>query len=141
MGVQRLTIGKLSTLAKCSVATIRYYEEIGLLPPASRESSGHRRYDESDVKRLAFARRCRALGFSIKEVRDLLALAESPARSRDEACALIQAHLDSVREKLDDLQALARTLMRFVDSYKAQCAGGPAPKCTILEDLAFPPTD
>ena len=141
MRAQRLTIGKLSRLAKCSVPTIRYYEEIGLLPPACRGSSGHRRYAESDVKRLTFARRCRELGFSIKEVRDLLALAQSSARSCDEARTLTQAHLASIREKLDALQALARTLTRFVDSCEAQCAGGPAPNCTILEELAFPPTD
>ncbi|MGH8219163.1 MAG: MerR family transcriptional regulator [Steroidobacteraceae bacterium] len=139
MHAPRLTIGRLSALAKCSVPTIRYYEEIGLLPPASREASGHRTYDAADVRRLAFARRYRKLGFSIKEVRDLLALAQSPARNCDEACTLTQAHLDTVREKLAELRSLEKTLTRFVNSCQTQCAGGPAPKCTILEDLARPP--
>ena len=139
MRAQNLTIGKLSALAKCSVPTIRYYEEIGLLPPANREAGGHRTYDEADLRRLAFARRCREFGFSIKQVRDFLALAQSPTRNCDEACTLTQAHLDAVREKLAELRALEKTLVRFVDSCKAQCAGGPAPNCTILEDLAMPP--
>jgi DNA-binding transcriptional MerR regulator len=138
MTVQKLTIGRLSTLAKCSVPTIRYYEEIGLLPRADREVGGRRTYDEDDVRRLAFARRCREFGFSIKEIRDLLALAQSPARNCDEACALTQVHLDAVREKLSELRVLEKTLMRFVDTCKAQCAGGAAPNCTILEELTMP---
>lgn len=129
MGVQKLTIGRLSALAKCSVPTIRYYEEIGLLPPADREASGHRTYNESDLRRLTFARRCREFGFSVKEVRNLLTLAQCPTRNCDEACALTQAHLDAVREKLSELRALENTLMRYVDSCKAQCAGGPAADC------------
>lgn len=138
MHAQKLTIGRLSALANCSVPTIRYYEEIGLLPPAHREAGGHRTYDETDLRRLAFVRHCRELGFSIKEVRNLLALAQSFARNCDEACTLTQAHLDGVREKLSKLRELERTLVRFVDGCKAQCAGGPAPDCTILEDLAMP---
>lgn len=138
MGIQKLTIGRLSALAKCSVPTIRYYEEIGLLPIAEREAGGHRTYNESDLRLLAFARRCREFGFSIKEIRELLAMSQSSARNCDEACAVTQAHLDAVRKKLSELRALEKTLMRYVDSCKAQCAGGPAPNCTILEDLAMP---
>jgi DNA-binding transcriptional MerR regulator len=116
--------------------TIRYYEEIGLLRPADRGSSGQRTYDDGDVKRLIFVRRCREFGFSIEQVRSLVALVEDRRRSCMDARDLAQQHLMAVRERLVELRALERSIERFVANCDMSCAGGPGPDCVTLEDLS-----
>jgi len=133
-----LTIGDLAVRTGSNVPTIRYYEEIGLLPPADRRPSGHRVYDQSDLKRLTFIRRCRDFGFSIDQVRKLIELAATPERDCNEARLVAQEHLASVRKKLIDLRSLEQTLDRFVENCSAACAGGPMSQCVLLEDLFEP---
>lgn len=132
---QRLTIGKLAELTDSNVPTIRYYEEIGLLPPAVRTSGGQRAYGPPDLERLTFIRRCRDFGFPLEQVRTLLTLTEKPDRNCTEARDVAQSHLDTVREKLKELRALERSLVDFVKSCDSSCAGGPAGECTIMDDL------
>jgi DNA-binding transcriptional MerR regulator len=134
-----MTIGLLATRAGCSVPTIRYYEEIGLLPAASRSRGGQRVYGATDQQRLIFIRRCRDFGFPIEAVRNLVALAGAPQRDCTTARDLAQVHLVDVRRKLRELRALERSLKQYVDDCTAQCAGGPASACVILEDLAGKP--
>jgi len=131
-----LTIGTLAARSGCNVPTIRYYEEIGLLAPASRRSGGHRTFGESDLRRLPLIRRCRDLGFPIERIRALVALAEDPKRDCFEAREMAEAHLDEVRAKLAALRALERNLARFVKSCTTACAGGRPADCSVLEDLA-----
>jgi DNA-binding transcriptional MerR regulator len=131
-----LTIGRLAERTGCSVPTIRYYEEVGLLPPAERRAGGHRTYGRADLRRLAFIRRCRDFGFPVEQVRALVRLAEDPRRDCVQARDLAQSHLDAVRIKLAELHALERSLVGFVERCSAACAGGPAPDSLILEDLA-----
>ncbi|MAS15422.1 helix-turn-helix domain-containing protein (plasmid) [Nitratireductor rhodophyticola] len=133
-----LKIGDLATRTGTNAPTIRYYEEIGLIPRADRQDGGQRRYGDEDVKRLTLIRRCRAFGFPIEQVRSLVALAEEPGRSCLEARDLAQEHLTTVRAKLRELKALEQSLARFVESCETACAGGPGPDCTILKDLAKP---
>jgi DNA-binding transcriptional MerR regulator len=133
-----LRIGGLAERTRTSAPTIRYYEEIGLLPPADRREGGQRCFDESDVKRLTFIRRCREFGFPIEQVRTLAALMTDETRSCTEARDMAQRHLDTVRAKLVELKALERSIAGFVQTCDASCAGGPGPDCTILEDLAAP---
>jgi DNA-binding transcriptional MerR regulator len=133
-----LTIGGLATKAGCTVPTIRHYEEIGLLPEATRRTGGHRVYDAGDLRRLTFIRRCRDFGFPIEQVRELVALAGSPERDCTAARDLAAQHLGEVRRKLKELRALEHSLKTFVDECTAQCAGGPATACVILADLAKP---
>ncbi len=134
---QALTIGALAEQTGCNVPTIRYYEEIGLLPPA-RRPGGHRFYSQSDLRRLTFIRRCREFGFPIEQVRALVELTEDASRECNEARDLAQAHLDDVRRKLTESQALEDTLASFVKTCTTACSGGPAPDCVILDDLAEP---
>src|SRR5215813_7404936 len=134
-----LTIGRAAEATRCSVPTIRYYEEIGLLPKAARRHGGHRLYGEADLKRLTFIRRCRDFGFPIDEVRKLAALVDTPEQDCVAARDVAQLHLDEVRRKLKELRALERSLKSFVTDCDAQCAGGPAAGCIILDDLAAPP--
>jgi DNA-binding transcriptional MerR regulator len=116
--------------------TIRYYEEIGLLRSADRQAGGQRVYGDADVKRLAFIRRCREFGFSIDQVRSLVALVQDPQSSCMHARDLAQEHLAAVRAKLAELKALERSIAAFVVSCDASCAGGPGPDCVILDDLS-----
>jgi MerR family transcriptional regulator, copper efflux regulator len=113
------------------VPTIRYYEQIGLLRPAAR-SGGQRTYDNEDVRRLAFVRRCRAFDFSIEEVRALLSLMQD-RRSCIEARNLAEARLVGLRRKLAELKALETTIASLVTECDASCAGGPASDCVILQ--------
>ncbi|HET7795979.1 MAG TPA: helix-turn-helix domain-containing protein [Rhizobacter sp.] len=134
----RLSIGLVARQTGCTVPTIRYYEEIGLLPPASRTEAGQRHYDEGTIRRLAFIRRCRDFGFSIEQVRELVGLVDQPDRPCAEVRDIAASHLVQVRSKLDELRALEAGLSAFVCSCDSACAGGPAVDCTILEGLALP---
>ncbi len=131
-----LKIGALAARTGTNVPTIRYYEEIGLLPRAHRRRGGQRTYGDDDVKRVAFIRRCRGFGFSIEQVRSLVALVQDRERSCMDARDLAQEHLADVRAKLRELKALERSLADFVRSCEVSCAGGPGPDCVILGDLA-----
>lgn len=133
-----MKIGALAQLSGVTAATIRFYEEIALLPRPARAEGGQRRYDYDDVRRLTFVRRCRDFGFSIEQVRDLVALMQDRSRSCVEARDLASAHLVAVRAKVAELQALEENLAAFIDSCAARCSGGPASDCVVLEDLAGP---
>ncbi|MCW5663889.1 MAG: helix-turn-helix domain-containing protein [Piscinibacter sp.] len=136
-----LTIGALADRSGCSVPTIRYYEEIGLIPPARRRDSGHRVYDASAVDLLTFVRHCRDFGFPIEQVRELVSLAASEQRDCFETLDIAHAHLKTVRAKLAELRALERSLARFAKSCSEMCAGGPAARCSILRDLGSAPSN
>ena len=131
-----LKIGALAASTGTSSPTIRYYEDIGLLPRAGRRPGGQRSYGAEDVKRLVFIRRCRDFGFSIEQVRSLLALMQDRGRSCFEARDLARAHLAAVRAKLAELKALEKSVGDFVRRCEEACAGGPGPDCVILEDLS-----
>lgn len=129
-----LTIGRLARRAKCSVPSVRYYEEIGLLPPARRREGGHRVYDAQDVQRAVFIRRCREFGFSIIRIRDLLEVSGGAPCSA--ARDIAQAHLDEIRSKLRELTALEASLARFVGDCAAGCGDNAARDCSLFDDLA-----
>jgi DNA-binding transcriptional MerR regulator len=131
-----LKIGALAERTGTNAPTIRYYEEIGLLRSADRQSGGQRVYGDADVRQLTFVRRCREFGFSIEQVRSLVALVQNPQSSCMHARDLAQEHLTSVRAKLTELKALERGIASFVVNCDASCAGGPGPDCVILEDLS-----
>lgn len=132
-----IRIGALARLAGCSVPTIRYYEDVGLIPRASRRSSGHRVFDPAAVQLLSFVRRCRDLGFTVEQTRALVALADGQARDCVDARDIAEANLKAVRAKLIELMTLERTLDRFVQQCTLNCVGGPAPQCTIFKDLGL----
>lgn len=131
-----IRIGALAAQTGCSVPTIRYYEEIGLIPHARRRSSGHRVYDPSAAQLIGFIRRCRDFGFTIEQVRSLASLSRNRTRDCAEARDIAQQHLDGVRKKMDELADLERTLEQFVEACNSNCVGGEAPDCSILKDLS-----
>lgn len=133
-GKSGLTIGHLARRAKCSVPSVRYYEEIGLLPKARRLEGGHRVYDPQDVQRAVFIRRCREFGFSIERIRHLLGVSGGAPCSA--ARDIAQAHLDDIRSKLRELVALEASLARFVSNCTAGCGDSVARNCSLFDDLA-----
>jgi MerR family mercuric resistance operon transcriptional regulator len=126
-----LTIGQLASAAGVNFETVRYYERIGLMPSPARTASGHRAYEQAHLRRLAFIRRARELGFSIEDIRTLLALAEPSRVSCAEVSEIARTHLDDVRAKLADLMRLEGILAATI----ARCPGDPAPSCPVLDML------
>ena len=131
----RYKIGELADRTSTTTPTIRYYEEIGLLPAAERQDGNQRRYGDEDVRRLTFIRRCREFGFSIDQVRKLASVTRDPWRSCTEARNIAYAHLLDVRSKLRELRALERSIAQFVSDCDAECVGGPGPECSIFDEL------
>ncbi|TMJ56601.1 MAG: helix-turn-helix domain-containing protein [Alphaproteobacteria bacterium] len=128
-----IQIGELSKRTGCNIETIRYYERISLLPAPPRSAGRYRTYDNADVRRLAFIRRARELGFTLDQVRALLALSEN---DRQGACTevreLAARHLGEVRAKIADLRALERVL---ADAVK-RCAAAELSACPIIDALS-----
>ena len=130
-----LSIGELARQALCSVPSVRYYEQIGLLPSASRRAGGHRVYGSDDRKRLSFIRRCRDFGFSVAEIRELLTVSARGTPCA-EARGIAMLRLQAVRAKLLELQSLERSLARFVRNCDKTCDGGKVEDCTLFDDIA-----
>lgn len=131
MSANAIGIGALSKCTGCNIETIRYYERIGILPRPDRTMGGHRLYTLDHIKRLWFVRRARELGFSLEEVRTLLALADARHRKCAEVRDMAAGHLGDVRAKIADLKTMERVLSSMV----AQCADGTLPDCPIIEVL------
>ena len=128
-----LKIGDLGRATGTKVVTIRYYEKIGLLPAPDRSVGNYRTYDAGALERLRFIRRCRDLGFSLDQVRELLGLASDVARPCAEVDEITASHLADVERKIADLQALAQELRRI----SATCnGGGTISNCRILDAIA-----
>jgi MerR family transcriptional regulator, copper efflux regulator len=138
--VRVLTIGALARETGVSTPTIRYYEEIGLLPQAGRGANGQRIYDHAGLQRLTFIKRCRDFGFSIDQVRVLANLSISTGTDCREVRDIAQSHLNQVREKRSELRALAIHLHRFVAACDAACIGSPSCDCVIFQEIANPKT-
>lgn len=134
-----MRIGVLAQRTGTNVPTIRYYESIGLLAKAARQDGGHRLYTDGDVERLTFIRRCREYGFTIEQVRSLAALGRDAGRSCMELRDVAATHLSGIRDRIRELEGLARSLEQFVATCEATCAGGPGPDCSIISDLSKRP--
>lgn len=127
-----LTIGQLSMKTHCKVPTIRYYEEIGMMPEPSRTAGNQRRYDPEHVERLDFIQHCRELGFPQKRIRDLLDLTRNPSESCEAVTEIARSHLDDVNQRVVRLLALKSELERMIEV----CSGGNIADCRIIETLA-----
>jgi len=138
--MSRMTIGALSKQTNCTVPTIRYYEQIGLLPKPQRAQNGHLYYRDGDLNRLAFIKRCRDFGFPIEQVRDLAQLFDDGERPCVEVRDLAQAHLDLVRAKIMDMRDLEASLKAFIGSCDASCIGGPTTDCVIITAISAGPS-
>lgn len=127
-------IGEAAALSGVSAKMIRHYESIGLIPQASRTFANYRLYSDADVHRLGFIKRSRKLGFSMKQIEQLLGLWSNPERSSAEVKRLAQAHADELALRIEEIQAMQRTLQNLA----RHCHGDHRPECPILDDLAGP---
>jgi len=121
----------LADATGCNLETIRYYENIGIMPDPPRTAKGFRIYDNDLVRRLRFVMRMRGLGFSLKEVRGFLTLIDGGTQSCAQVLERTQTHLANVRAKIDDLQRIERALAETA----AQCSGRDVPDCPVLDAL------
>lgn len=126
-----LSIGTLAKRTGTKVQTIRYYEQIGLLPEPGRTEGGQRRYGREDLDRLAFVRHARQLGFALDAIRELLDLSDNPARSCAEVDRIAQRHLREVEARIARLEALRTELGRMVQ----ECRRDTVADCRVLEIL------
>ena len=128
-----LSIGELSRRTRVNIETIRYYERIEMLPPPPRTASGRRVYGPAETRTLAFILRARELGFTLGEIRALLALSgEGDSESCAEVRELAAAHLAEIRGKIADLKAMERVLADAV----RRCDMGEASGCPVLDALS-----
>lgn len=126
-----LSIGALGKRTGTKVQTIRYYEQIGLMPEPGRTEGGQRRYGDAELHRLAFIRHCRELGFSLEAIRELLDLSDSPERSCAQVDAVAQRQLKEVEARIARLEALRIELQRMI----SECSADRVADCRILEVL------
>lgn len=126
-----LSIGTLAKRTGTKVQTIRYYEQIGLMPQPGRTEGGQRRYGEAELDRLAFIRHARQLGFPLGAIRELLDLSDNPDRSCAEVDSIAHRQLQQVEARLARLEALRGELRRMI----GECAGGTVAQCRVLEVL------
>lgn len=126
-----ITIGALAHQTGAKVETVRYYERAGLMPAPPRAEGGHRRYDDTHVRRLWFIRRARDLGFSLDDIRHLLGLVDNDTMTCGEVHATASEHLDGVRRRIADLRRLETVLADLTD----QCSRGQTPACPVIDAL------
>jgi len=126
-------IGQAASASGVSAKMIRHYEAIGLIDAARRTDAGYRLYDERDVQVLQFIHRARALGFSLEQIRTLLALWQDKQRASKDVRAMARQHIAELDRKIADMQAMRRTL----ETLATRCHGDERPDCPILDDLSL----
>jgi Cu(I)-responsive transcriptional regulator len=127
-----MNIGEAVKSSGVSAKMIRHYESVGLFPEATRTESGYRQYTGKEITTLRFIRQSRGLGFSIEQIRELLALWQDRKRPSRQVRALAQAHIEELDEKLKELQSMKATLEHLVHC----CHGDDRPDCPIIDTLA-----
>jgi MerR family copper efflux transcriptional regulator len=126
-----MNIGETASASGLPPKTIRYYEDIGLIKPL-RDTNGYRNFRDTDIHKLIFLGRSRALGFTIEDCRNLLALWEDQNRASADVRDIAQEHLRLISEKIGDLEKMRDTLSDLVHA----CAGDSRPDCPIISNLA-----
>lgn len=132
MQARDYSIGEAAKESGVKVPTIRYYEDIGLLPKIARSDGNRRFYDEAGLNRLAFIRHARELGFDVEAIRTLLRLQDDPDQSCESADAIARARLDDVEKRIASLGLLRAELEKMV----RDCATGRIGDCRVIETLA-----
>ena len=127
-----MTISEIARRTGLTAKTIRYYEDIGLIPPPDRSAAGYRRFSDRDVHRLRFIQRARSLGFSVDECRQLLSLYDDHSRASADVKKLALSRIGEIEQKITELEDMRRLLTQLAE----QCHGDDRPDCPILKDIA-----
>jgi Cu(I)-responsive transcriptional regulator len=126
-----MNIGEVASLSEVNAKTIRRYEDLGIIPKAGRSFSGYRQYSENDVHVLRFVKRARELGFSMKDIKQLVGLWRNKNRSSAQVKTIAKKHIDELEKKLNEIQAILNTLNHLVKN----CHGDSRPDCPILNEM------
>lgn len=127
-----LTIGDLSRRTGVKIPTIRYYEQMGLLPAPERSQGNQRRYSTDELQRLAFIKHARDLGLAIGSIRELIELSAHPDQPCAEADRIATEHLAAVRARISQLKRLEKELHRIAVS----CNSGHVENCRVIQALS-----
>ncbi len=127
-----MNIGAAAAASGISAKMIRYYESVGLIGNAERNPAGYRRYSPADVQTLRFLRRARILGFSVNQMRELLALWRDDKRASADVKRLALAHVAALDAKAQAITEMSRALQDLAE----HCGGDHRPECPIIDDLA-----
>jgi len=127
-----MNIDEVSKLSDLNAKMIRRYEEEGIIPRAGRNLSGYRQYTEKDVHILRFVKRARELGFSMKDVKELLGLWKNKGRTSAQVKNIAHKHIQELEKKLSEIEGMLSTLQHLVK----HCHGDHRPDCPILEELS-----
>lgn len=131
--MKTLTIGQLAKTSEVNVETVRFYERRGLIPKAPRRASGYRLFSEKDVDRIRFIKHAKALGFTLDEIGELLALKVGPKATCGDVTERIASKLADVERKIITLHRIKQTLMKLKKACKKPNV--PSKDCPILESL------
>lgn len=132
MDADDLRIGDVARRAKVNLQTIHYYERTGLLPKAPRTASNYRVYSADAVRRVSFIKRAQAIGFTLKEIKELLSLRAKPQEKCADALARAESKVQNIDEKIRTLQAMRRALSGLMSECKGR---GGISECPILDAL------
>lgn len=127
-----MNIGQAGKASGVSAKMIRYYESVGLIPEAERSEAGYRVYTDNDIHTLRFIRRSRDLGFSVKDIAQLLALWQDRNRASADVKAFAVTHIEELNRKIAELKSMVQTLEHLASN----CQGNNRPDCPILNELA-----
>ena len=130
--MESMNIGQAATASGVTAKMIRHYEEIGLVRPPNRTASNYRRYSHNEVHVLRFIKRARALGFSMPEIKELVALWQSKGRSSASVKKIASRHIAELKQKIAETQSMVGALEHLA----RHCHGDERPECPILDDLA-----
>lgn len=126
-----MNIGEAAKLSGISAKMIRKYEDQGLIPKAKRNEAGYRSYTQNDIYTFSFIKTARSLGFSLKDIKELLSLWKNKKRESSKVKTIAQKHIDSLEFKVNEIMTMLKTLKHLVDC----CHGDNRPDCPILENL------
>ena len=129
---ERFSIGEMAKTGNCKVQTVRYYEQIGLLPEPARNAGNQRVYSRAQRDRLRFIRHAREMGFPLERIREILALGDDPSRSCEEVDQIAREHLRDVESRIERLQSLRAELERMI----SECTANRVAECRIIEVLS-----
>jgi MerR family copper efflux transcriptional regulator len=132
MANDSMNIGEASASSGVSAKMIRYYESVSLIRPAYRTAAGYRRYDETNIRTLRFLKRARGLGFSVEQMRDLLALWRDEGRSKSEVRELALSHAEALEAKAREINEITSALRDLAQ----RCQNNEEAGCAIIEELA-----
>ncbi len=132
MKTETLTIGKVASRARIGVETIRFYERRQLIDPPPRTAAGYRQYPGSTVQRLRFIRRAKELGFSLKEIRELLILQEDPGSTCGDIMERAEQKLADINQRIDDLTKMRNALKILTDACSSDATSA---ECPIMQAI------